>query len=225
MDIRLAADAAHAAGAMLLVDNTFATPFLQQPLALGADLVLHSSTKYLGGHSDVVGGALVTSDGDLIERLRFLQNAAGPVAGPFDAWLVLRGLKTLAVRMERHCQNAEEVALFLSAHPKVEGVVWPGLEDHPQHALAKQQMWNYGGMVSFRPTGGVEEANRIASTTRVFTLAESLGAVESLIEVPSSMTHLSVQGTDLEVPADLVRLSVGLEHADDLLEDLEQALG
>lgn len=225
VDIRLAAEAAHDAGAMLLVDNTFATPFLQQPLALGADLVLHSSTKYLGGHSDVVGGALVTSDGDLIERLRFLQNAAGPVAGPFDAWLVLRGLKTLAVRMERHCQNAEEVALFLSAHPKIEEVFWPGLEDHAQHALAKHQMWNYGGMVSFRPMGGVDAANRIASTTKVFTLAESLGAVESLIEVPSSMTHLSVQGTDLEVPADLVRLSVGLEHADDLLEDLEQALG
>jgi cystathionine gamma-synthase len=225
VDIRLAADAAHEAGAMLLVDNTFATPFLQQPLALGADLVLHSSTKYLGGHSDVVGGALVTSDGDLLERLRFLQNATGPVAGPFDAWLVLRGLKTLAVRMERHCQNAEEVALFLSAHPKVDEVFWPGLEEHPQHALAKHQMWNYGGMVSFRPSGGVEAANRIASTTKVFTLAESLGAVESLIEVPSSMTHLSVQGTDLEVPADLIRLSVGLEHADDLLEDLEQALG
>lgn len=225
VDIGAAAAVAKEANALLVVDNTFATPFLQQPLALGADVVLHSSTKYLGGHSDVVGGALVTSDPALLERLRFLSNAAGPVPGPFDAYLVLRGLKTLAVRMERHCQNAEEVALFLSAHPQVAEVFYPGLDTHPQHQLAKHQMWNYGGMVSFRPVGGVEAAHRIVTSTRLFTLAESLGAVESLIELPSEMTHMSVQGTTLEVPADLVRLSVGIEHIDDLLEDLEQALG
>jgi cystathionine beta-lyase/cystathionine gamma-synthase len=225
VDIGAAAAVAKEANALLVVDNTFATPFLQQPLALGADVVLHSSTKYLGGHSDVVGGALVTSDAALLERLRFLSNAAGPVPGPFDAYLVLRGLKTLAVRMERHCQNAEEVALFLSAHPQVAEVFYPGLDTHPQHELAKRQMWNYGGMVSFRPVGGVEAAHRIVTSTRLFTLAESLGAVESLIELPSEMTHMSVRGTTLEVPADLVRLSVGIEHIDDLLADLEQALG
>ncbi len=225
VDVAAAAEAAHDAGARLVVDNTFATPFLQQPLALGADLVLHSTTKYLGGHSDVVGGALVTSDADLLERLRFLINATGPIAGPFDAFLVLRGLRTLAVRMERHCQNAEEVALFLSAHPDVEFVAYPGLEQHPQHALAKQQMWNYGGMVSFRPSGGAEAARRIVAGTRLFTLAESLGGVESLIEIPAVMTHLSVEGTALEVPEDLIRLSVGLEHSDDLLADLDQAIG
>lgn len=224
VDIHLAAQAAHEAGAILVVDNTFATPFLQQPLALGADVVLHSSTKYLGGHSDVVGGALVTSDLGLLEKFRFLINAAGPVPSPFDAFLVLRGLKTLALRMERHCQNAEEVSLFLAAHPGVEEVFYPGLDTHPQHDLARQQMWNYGGMVSFRPSGGLENAKRIVSTTRLFTLAESLGAVESLIELPAMMTHMSVQGTDLEVPADLIRLSVGVEHIDDLLADLEEAL-
>lgn len=225
VDIPRAAEAAHAAGALLVVDNTFATPFLQQPLALGADVVLHSSTKYLGGHSDVVGGALVTADPELLARLRFLSNAAGPVAGPFDAWLVLRGVKTLAVRMERHCQNAAEVALFLSAHPAVAEVLYPGLESHPQHELAQRQMWGYGGMVAFRPSGGVEAAHRIVTATTRFLLAESLGGVESLIEVPAAMTHASVQGTALEVPADLVRLSVGIEHIDDLLADLEQALG
>lgn len=225
VDIPVAAELAHSRGARLVVDNTFATPFLQQPLALGADMVLHSSTKYLGGHSDVVGGALVTADPDLLARLRFLSNAAGPIAGPFDAWLVLRGLKTLAVRMERHCQNAEEVALFLSAHPAVADVRYPGLEGHPQHDLAHRQMWSYGGMVSFRPTGGVEAAHRIVTSTKHFLLAESLGGVESLIEIPAAMTHASVQGTALEVPADLVRLSVGIEHIDDLLEDLERALG
>lgn len=225
VDIAATIEIAHQHGALVVVDNTFATPFLQQPLALGTDVVLHSSTKYLGGHSDVVGGALVTSDHDLLKRFRFLSNAAGPVLGPFDSYLVLRGIKTLPVRMERHCQNAEEVALFLSAHPGVEQVYYPGLESHPQHDLAKRQMWNYGGMVSFRPAGGVANAHRICSSTRLFTLAESLGAVESLIEVPSAMTHMSVQGTLLEVPPDLIRLSVGLEHIDDLLADLEQALG
>jgi len=224
VDIAPAAEAAHAAGARLVVDNTFATPFLQQPVALGADIVLHSATKYLGGHSDVVGGALVTADPDLLARLRFLSNAAGPVAGPFDAWLVLRGLKTLAVRMERHCQNAEEVALFLAAHPAVAEVRYPGLESHPQHELARRQMWSYGGMVSFRPTGGVEAAHRAVRSTSHFLLAESLGGVESLIEIPAAMTHASVRGTALEVPPDLVRLSVGIEHIDDLLADLDRAL-
>ncbi len=224
VDIAGAARIAKEADALLVVDNTFATPFLQQPLALGADVVLHSSTKYLGGHSDVVGGALVTSSPELIERFRFLTNAAGPVAGPFDSYLVLRGLKTLPVRMERHCQNAEEIALFLAAHPEVEQVYYPGLEEHPQHTLAKHQMWNYGGMVSFRASGGVVRATKVVSSTRLFTLAESLGAVESLIELPSAMTHMSVAGTALEVPDDLIRISVGIEHIDDLLEDLEQAL-
>jgi cystathionine beta-lyase/cystathionine gamma-synthase len=224
VDLEKAAQAAREADALLVVDNTFATPFLQQPLALGAHLALHSTTKYLGGHSDVVGGALVTSDPELLERLRFLQNAVGPVASPFDSWLVLRGLKTLAVRMERHCANAEAVARFLDAHPQVSEVIYPGLEHHPQHLLARHQMWGYGGMVAFRPTGGVEAAQRIVSSTRLFFLAESLGGVESLIELPSAMTHLSVTGTDLEVPPDLVRLSVGIEHLDDLVEDLDRAL-
>ena len=224
VDVPAAAQIAADASAMLVVDNTFATPFLQQPLALGADVSLHSGTKYLGGHSDVVSGALVTADEELIERLRFLTNAVGPIAGPFDAFLVLRGLKTLAVRMERHCQNAEEVALYLSAHPAVDSVIYPGLERHPQHDLAKRQMWNAGGMVSFRPTGGVDAARRIVETTSVFTLAESLGGVESLIEIPALMTHLSVEGTALEVPPDLIRLSVGIEHVDDLLADLDRAL-
>ncbi len=224
VDIARAAAVAKGANAKLVVDNTFATPFLQQPLALGADVVLHSSTKYLGGHSDVVGGALVTSDPDLLERFRFLINAVGPVPGPFDAYLVLRGIKTLALRMERHCQNAEEVSLYLAAHPEVDEVIYPGLDTHAQHALAKQQMWNYGGMVSFRPSGGVDRAKKIASSTRLFTLAESLGAVESLIEMPALMTHMSVQGTALEVPPDLIRLSVGIEHIDDLLADLERAI-
>jgi cystathionine beta-lyase/cystathionine gamma-synthase len=216
---------AHAAGALAVVDNTFATPFLQRPLAFGADLVVHSSTKYLGGHSDVVGGAVVARDGALLERLRFLQNAAGPVPGPFDAFLVLRGLKTLALRMERHCYNAEAVARFLEGNPRVEEVFYPGLTRHPQHALAARQMSGFGGMVSFRPKGGAAAAHRVASATRLFFLAESLGGVESLIEVPAAMTHLSVAGTPLEVPPDLLRLSVGIEHADDLIGDLDRALG
>jgi cystathionine gamma-synthase len=224
VDLGAAGEAAHAAGALLVVDNTFATPFLQRPLEAGADLVLYSTTKYLGGHSDVVGGALVTPDPDLLERLRFLLNAVGPGAGPFDAWLVLRGLKTLALRMERHCRNAGRVAEYLSAHPAVEEVIYPGLRTHPQHELAARQMDDFGGMVSFRPKGGPPAAERAVIRTRLFVLAESLGGVESLVEVPARMTHLSVAGTALEVPPDLVRLSVGIEHPDDLIEDLEQAL-
>lgn len=222
--IGAAAQAAQAAEALLLVDNTFATPFLQRPFEHGADLVLHSTTKYLGGHSDVVGGALLAADPELYERLRFLQNAAGPVAGPFDAWLVLRGLKTLALRMERHCANARALAGFLAGHPQVEEVLYPGLPGHPQHDLAARQMSDFGGMVSFRPKGGAETARRVASSTRWFLLAESLGGVESLVEVPAAMTHLSVAGTPLEVPDDLVRLSVGIEHVEDLREDLDRAL-
>jgi cystathionine gamma-synthase len=225
VDIATVATLAHGAGALAVVDNTFATPYLQRPLDHGADLALHSSTKYLGGHSDAVGGALLSARPDLHQRLRFLQNAAGPVPGPFDAFLVLRGLKTLAVRMERHCENAGRVAGFLAGDPRVEEVFYPGLAGHPQHALAHRQMGGFGGMVSFRPKGGAEAARRVASATEVFILAESLGGVESLIEVPAAMTHLSVAGTPLEVPADLIRLSVGIEHADDLLEDLDRALG
>ncbi len=223
-DISAITDLAHEVGALLVVDNTFATPYLQRPLALGADVVLHSTTKYLGGHSDVVGGALVTSDGELYERLRFLQNAAGPVPGPFDAYLVLRGLKTLGVRMDRHSSNADAVARFLADHPGVAEVIYPGLAAHPQHDLAARQMDAFGGMVSFRPNGGPEAAARIAAATKLFFLAESLGGVESLIEVPAVMTHLSVEGTPLEVPQDLIRLSVGIEHVDDLIDDLAQAI-
>ena len=224
VDVSAVAAAATAAGAMVAVDNTFATPYLQRPLDLGATLVVHSTTKYLGGHSDVVGGAVVTADPDLIERLRFLANATGPVAGPFDAWLVLRGIKTLAVRMDRHGSNARAVAEFLSGHAGVSEVHYPGLESHPQHDLARRQMSGFGGMVTFIPDGGQDEANRIVAATRVFRLAESLGGVESLIEVPAAMTHLSVQGTELEVPPDMIRLSVGLEHVDDLIDDLDQAM-
>ena len=225
VDIGHAATMARSAGAHLVVDNTFATPYLQHPLSAGADVVLHSTTKYLGGHSDTVGGALITADPALNERFRFLLNAAGPVPGPFDAWLVLRGIKTLAVRMERHCANAARVADFLSDHPAVSETIYPGLVDHPQHDLAARQMAGFGGMVSFRPEDGTSAARKIASATRLFVLAESLGGVESLIEVPALMTHASVEGTPLEVPDDLLRLSVGLEHIDDLLEDLDQALG
>jgi cystathionine gamma-synthase len=224
VDIEHAATVAHSQGAQLVVDNTFATPYLQNPITAGADIVLHSTTKYLGGHSDTVGGALVTAQPELYERFRFLLNAAGPVPGPFDAWLVLRGLKTLAVRMERHCFNAGRVAAFLDEHPAVDEVVYPGLPEHPQHELASRQMAGFGGMVSFRPAGGAAATARVASATRLFILAESLGGVESLVEVPAIMTHASVKGTALEVPDDLVRLSVGLEHIDDLLEDLDRAL-
>ena len=224
-DIAALAELAHAGGAVLAVDNTFASPYLQQPLTLGADVVVHSTTKYVGGHSDVVGGALVVRDGELGERLAYHQNAMGAVAGPFDSWLTLRGIKTLGVRMERHCDNAERVAEFLSAHPKVSQVLYPGLLEHPGHDVAAKQMTRFGGMVSFRVRGGEEEAVAICDRTRLFTLAESLGGVESLIEHPGRMTHASAAGSPLEVPADLVRLSVGIETADDLLADLDRALG
>ena len=224
-DVEALAAVAHEAGALLVVDNTFASPYLQRPLTLGADVVVHSTTKYVGGHSDVVGGALVVRDDDLAERIGFHQNAMGAVAGPFDAWLTLRGLKTLALRMERHCDNAERVVEFLSSHPQVTQVYYPGLPDHPGHDVAARQMDRFGGMVSFRVAGGQEQALEVCRRAQVFTLAESLGGIESLIEHPGLMTHASVAGTDLEVPADLVRLSVGIETADDLLGDLAQALG
>jgi cystathionine gamma-synthase len=223
-DIAALAGLAHDAGALLVVDNTFASPYLQQPLTLGADAVVHSTTKYCGGHSDVVGGALVVKDLDVAEKVAFHQNAMGAVAGPFDSWLTLRGLKTLAVRMDRHCDNAERVVDFLTSHPSVGEVIYPGLETHPGHEVAQRQMKRFGGMVSFRVTGGESQALRVCERTEVFTLGESLGGVESLIEHPGRMTHASVAGTDLEVPADLVRLSVGIETADDLVEDLERAL-
>ena len=224
-DIAAIAEAAHEVDALVCVDNTFATPYLQQPLALGADLVLHSTTKYLGGHSDVVGGAVVAADPALHERLRYLQNAAGPVPGPFDAYLVLRGLKTLGVRMDRHCANARAIAEFLDGDDRVAEVFFPGLAGHSGHEVASGQMSDFGGMVSFRPSGGDEAAHQIVETTELFLLAESLGGVESLIEVPAGMTHLSVEGTALEVPSDLVRLSVGIEDVDDLIADLDRAFG
>ena len=215
----------HDAGALLVVDNTFASPYLQQPLTLGADVVVHSTTKYVGGHSDVVGGALVVRDLELAERIAFHQNSMGAVAGPFDCFLTHRGLKTLGVRMERHCDNAERVVELLESHPGVGEVIYPGLEGHPGHEVAQQQMKRFGGIVSFRVTGGEEHALRVCERAQVFTLAESLGGIESLIEHPGRMTHASVAGTDLEVPSDLIRLSVGIETADDLVADLEQALG
>ncbi len=223
-DIAGLAAVARDAHALLIVDNTFASPYLQQPLALGADVVVHSTTKYVGGHSDVVGGALVLNDAELADELKFHQNAMGAVNGPFDAWLTLRGVKTLAVRMERHCDNAEKVAEFLTHHPKVTQVLYPGLPEHPGHELAAKQMRRYGGMISFR-MGDAAAAERVCNTTKVFTLAESLGGIESLIEHPGKMTHASVAGSELEVPADLVRLSVGIETIDDLLGDLAAALG
>jgi cystathionine gamma-synthase len=223
-DVAALAGVAHDAGARLVVDNTFASPYLQQPLDLGADIVVHSTTKYLGGHSDVVGGALVTSDQAIAEQVAFLQNSAGAVPGPFDAWLTLRGIKTLAVRMEQHSTNAERVVEFLQAHPKVTGVRYPGLSGHPNHEVAAKQMRRFGGMVSFTVAGGEQAALDVCARTRLFTLAESLGGVESLIEHPGRMTHASTADSALEVPADLVRLSVGLEDAADLLEDLRLAL-
>ena len=236
-DIHAIAGHARAAGALLVVDNTFATPYLQRPIELGADVVVHSTTKYIGGHSDVVGGALVVADGaqvpvglqgptgttSLADAVGFHQNASGAIAGPFDAWLTLRGLKTLGVRMDRHCANAAAVAELLEAHPKVTQVIYPGLTSHEQHDVAAKQMSGFGGMISFR-TGSVETALAVCDRTRVFTLAESLGGVESLVEHPHRMTHGSVAGTALEVPDDLVRLSVGIEDVADLLADLEQAL-
>ncbi|MET9878643.1 cystathionine gamma-synthase [Actinacidiphila glaucinigra] len=224
-DIAALADIARGADARLVVDNTFASPYLQQPLALGADVVVHSTTKYMGGHSDVVGGALVAAEAGLGEELAYHQNAMGAVAGPFDAWLVMRGIKTLAVRMDRHSDNAARVAELLSLHPKVTQVFYPGLPEHAGHDIAAKQMKRFGGMVSFRVAGGEEAAVEVCNRARLFTLGESLGGVESLIEHPGRMTHASVAGSALEVPADLVRLSVGIESVDDLLEDLRQALG
>ncbi|MGZ4380110.1 MAG: cystathionine gamma-synthase [Gaiellaceae bacterium] len=223
VDIRAIADAAHRVGAILAVDNTFATPYLQRPLELGADLVVHSTTKYLGGHSDVVGGFVATNDQALGERLRFLQKSLGAVPGPFDCWLVLRGIKTLALRMERHCQNARAVAEFLDGHPAVERVLYPGLPSHPGHELATRQMRDFGGMVSFL-AGSEEEAVALVARTKVFQLAESLGGVESLIEHPYRMTHGSTVDGPTAPPRELVRLSVGIESADDLIADLETAL-
>ena len=224
-DIAACAEIAHAHGALLVVDNTFASPYLQQPLLLGADVVVHSTTKYLGGHSDVVGGALVAREAGLAEQLAYHQNAMGAVPGPFDCFLVQRGIKTLAVRMDRHCAKARLVVDLLTDHPKVAAVLYPGLTEHPGHEVAARQMRDFGGMVSFRVAGGVEAALEVCARTEVFTLGESLGGVESLIEHPGRMTHASVAGSALEVPDDLVRLSVGIETVDDLLADLERALG
>lgn len=230
-DIAAIAEVAHQAGALLVVDNTFGTPYLQQPIALGADVVVHSTTKYAGGHSDVVGGAVVVAPGaqtasgeSVAERIAFHQNAMGAVAGPFDAWLVLRGLKTLAVRMERHCDNAERVVDFLVGHPGVSAVRYPGLPGHPNHAVAARQMRRFGGMVAFQVRAGEDVATKVCAETTLWTLGESLGGVESLIEHPARMTHASVAGTELEVPGDLIRLSVGIEDVDDLIADLKQAL-
>ncbi|MEO7370562.1 MAG: cystathionine gamma-synthase [Ilumatobacteraceae bacterium] len=224
-DIEKICEIAHSRGALVCVDNTFATPFLQQPLSLGADVVVHSATKYLGGHSDVVGGFLALDNHELAQRLRFTQNAAGAVPAPFDCYLVLRGVKTLAVRMERHCANARSIVDLLVGHPDVERVLYPQLPDHPGHAAAAKQMRDFGGMVSFTMRGGEAAALRVAAATKLFVLAESLGAVESLIEHPHQMTHASVAGSPLEVPSNLLRLSVGIESAADLVADLEQALG
>jgi cystathionine gamma-synthase len=224
-DIAALAAVAHDAGALLVVDNTFASPYLQQPIAHGADVVVHSTTKYVGGHSDVVGGALIAADAGLGAELGFHQNAMGAVNGPFDAWLTLRGIKTLGVRMDRHCDNAERIADYLSGHNAVAQVIYPGLPEHPGHETAAKQMRRFGGMISFRATGGEQHAVDICNRAKLFVLAESLGGVESLIEHPGRMTHASAAGSPLEVPADLVRLSVGIETADDLLADLEQALG
>jgi cystathionine gamma-synthase len=223
-DITALAGIAHDSEARLVVDNTFATPYLQSPLGLGADIVLHSTTKYLGGHSDVVGGALITSDAELHEKFAFLRNAAGSVPGPFDSWLTLRGLKTLAVRMDRHSDNAERVVEALVSHPKVTRVYYPGLVEHAGHEVAAKQMRRFGGMVSFTVAGGEQAALDVCARTKLFTLAESLGGIESLIEHPGKMTHASTAGSALQVPDDLVRLSVGIESADDLVEDLLTAL-
>jgi len=224
-DIEAISAAAHENGGLCVVDNTFATPYLQQPLTLGADMVVHSATKYLGGHSDVVGGLVATNNEDLATHMGFTQNATGAVISPFDCYLLLRGVKTLGVRMDRHCQNAQTVVAMLNEHPAIERVLYPGLEGHLGHDAAVRQMRNFGGMVSFIPRGGVEAAHKIVTSTSLFTLAESLGAVESLIEVPAGMTHGSTAGSPLEVDPSLVRLSVGIEDIDDLISDLESALG
>ena len=223
IDIAAAAEAAHAVGALVVVDNTFATPYLQRPLELGADIVVHSTTKYLGGHSDVIGGFAATNDPTVAERLRFLQKSLGAVPGPFDAWLVLRGVKTLAVRMRQHCENARQIAAFLAEHEAVERVYYPGLPDHPGHEIAARQMADFGGMISFL-AASEEAAIRLVEETKVWKLAESLGGVESLIEQPAQMTHASTANAPFAVPPSLVRLSVGIESADDLVADLEHAL-
>jgi cystathionine gamma-synthase len=225
VDIRAAAEAAHSVGALCVVDNTFATPFLQRPLELGADLVVHSTTKYLGGHSDVVGGFAATRDSALAERLSFLQNALGAVPGPFDCWLVLRGLKTLAVRMRQHCANARRIAEWLDGHPAVERVRYPGLASHSERELARAQMDDFGGMVSFEVAGSEEDALRVVEATELWQLGESLGGVESLIEHPGRMTHATLADSPFAVPGNLIRLSVGIESADDLIADLDRALG
>jgi cystathionine gamma-synthase len=224
VDIAEVAAIAHEAGARVVVDNTFATPALQRPIALGADAVVHSVTKYLSGHSDLIGGAIVTSDPQWIERLGFLTNAVGAVPGPMDCYLALRGVKTLAIRMRAHSEGAAQIAGWLDADPRVRHVYYPGLAAHPGHAVAARQMSSFGGMVSFT-VASAEDAVRVASATRLFFLAESLGGVESLIEIPGPMTHASVAGSDLEVAPELVRLSVGIEHPDDLIADLDAALG
>jgi len=224
-DIAAIAELAHANNAILVVDNTFASPYLQQPLLLGADVVVHSTTKYLGGHSDVIGGALIARDPELAEQLAYHQNAMGAVAAPLDSWLVLRGAKTLAVRMDRHCANAKVIVDMLSNHSAVSEVLYPGLEGHDGHHVAVKQMRDFGGMISFRVNGSEQKALDVCAATQLFTLGESLGGVESLIEHPARMTHASVAGSALEVPSDLIRLSVGIEHVDDLVADLQQALG
>ncbi len=220
IDIQAVSERAHAAGALVVVDNTFASPYLQNPLALGADIVVHSTTKYVGGHSDAVGGAVIVNDDELAERLHFIQNGMGAVPGPLDCFLTLRGAKTLAVRMERHCDNAAVIARWLSESPAVSEVFYPGLAPHDGHEIARRQMRRFGGMISFRVLGGRRAVDAALSSTGVWTLAESLGGVESLIEHPAAMTHASLAGSGFEVPEDLIRLSVGIEHADDLLNDL-----
>jgi cystathionine gamma-lyase len=227
VDLRAVCELAHAHGARVVVDNTFATPYLQQPFEFGADIVVHSTTKYLGGHSDVVGGALCLRDGALYEQLKFYQNATGAVPGPLDCFLVLRGIKTLALRMEKHCKNARRIAEYLAQHPEVKQVRYPGLPTHPGHARARQQMRDFGGIVTMELHGGVERAMRFLSSTRLFTLAESLGGVESLMCHPATMTHASVPPEErarIGITDALIRLSVGVEDAEDLLEDLEQAI-
>jgi cystathionine gamma-lyase len=224
VDIAAAAEAAHAAGALCVVDNTFATPYLQRPLELGADIVVHSTTKYLGGHSDVVGGFAATNDPTIAERLAFLQNSLGAIPGPFDCWLVLRGLKTLSVRMREHCANGRRVAEFLETHPGVERVRYPGLPSHPHHGLARAQMRDFGGMISFEVAGSEEDAREVVSATSIWQLGESLGGVESLIEHPGVMTHATLADSPFAISGNLIRLSVGIESADDLIADLEQAL-
>ena len=223
-DITAVSALAHAEGLLTVVDNTFATPYLQRPLELGADIVVHSTTKYLGGHSDILGGAVILNDGELAEKIGFLQFAAGAVSGAFDSWLTSRSLKTLALRMERHCQNAMVIAKFLDVHPAIETVYYPGLDSHPTHAIAARQMSGFGGIVSVKVKGGTAAAKKFAESTKIFTLAESLGGVESLVNHPAEMTHASAAGTPIEVSGDIVRLSVGVEHIDDLMADLTQAL-